>query len=332
MWAVETSALTKDYRAGFWRNRSQRALDRLDLAIEPGEIFGLLGPNGAGKTTTLKLLLRLIFPTSGHATVLGRPVSDLRSHARIGYLPENPSFYDHLTATEFMQYAGWLAGLDSRTRRLRTSELLDRVGLAASAGLAVRKFSKGMVQRLGIAQALVHDPELLILDEPMSGLDPLGRRQVRDLILELRRQGKTVLFSTHILSDAETLCDRMAILDRGRLRGSGSLREILGSASSATELILENPTPALLDALARFTRAAVRTGNRVRLEITAEADLPTVLRTALDAGARIVALNPIKLSLEDYFVARLGSRENASGPISDDESSVQAPKTEAARR
>jgi len=178
----------------------------------------------------------------------------------------------------------------------------------------------------------VHDPELLILDEPMSGLDPLGRRHVRDLILDLRRLGKTVLFSTHILSDAETLCDRMAILDRGRLRGLGSLREILGAASSATELILENPQPPVLDALARFTTAAGRTGDRVRLEITAGADVAAVLRTAVDAEARIVALNPVKLSLEDYFVARLGSRENGSGLIADDGSSVQAPKTGAARQ
>ena len=332
MWAVETSALTKDYRAGFWRNRSPRALDRLDLAIEPGEIFGLIGPNGAGKTTTLKLLLRFIFPTSGHASVLGRPVSDLHSHARLGYLPENPSFYDHLTAMEFMQYAGWLAGLDSKTRRLRAGEMLDRVGLTEAAGRPLRKFSKGMVQRLGIAQALVHDPELLILDEPMSGLDPLGRRQVRDLILDLRRQGKTVLFSTHILADAETLCDRVAILDRGRIRGLGSLRQILGSASSATELILEDPEPAVLDALARFTRAAVRTGDRVRLEISAASDMAAVLRTALDSRARIVALNPVKMSLEDYFVSRLGRRQTGGEPTADDGSSAEATKAGAERR
>ena len=209
MWAVETAGLTKDYRTGFWRKRSKRALDHLTLSVNRGEILGLLGPNGAGKSTTLKLLLRLIFPTSGYAAVLGLPVSDFRTHARIGYLPENPSFYDHLTGAEFMRYAGWLSGLDAQTRRRQTDQLLDRVGLAGSAGVAVRKYSKGMVQRLGIAQALIHDPELVILDEPMSGLDPLGRRHVRDLILDLRRQGKTVLFSTHILSDAESLCDQI---------------------------------------------------------------------------------------------------------------------------
>ena len=317
MWAVETAGLTKDYWTGFWRKRSKRALDHLTLSVNRGEILGLLGPNGAGKSTTLKLLLRLIFPTSGDATVLGQPVSDFRTHARIGYLPENPSFYDHLTGAEFMRYAGWLAGFDAQTRRRQTDQLLDRVGLAGSAGVAVRKYSKGMVQRLGIAQALIHDPELVILDEPMSGLDPLGRRHVRDLILDLRRQGKTVLFSTHILSDAESLCDRVAILDRGRLQGLGSVREILGAASAATELILEDPTPAVLKALERFTLANIRTGDQVRLEIRPEAEIASVLQAALNAKAKIVALNQVKGSLEDYFVARLGRHDEPDSPPGD---------------
>lgn len=326
MWAVETSELTKDYRTGFWRNRPRRALDCLNLALEPGEIFGLLGPNGAGKSTTLKLLLRLIFPTSGCAFVLGCPAGDVRIHARIGYLPENPSFYDHLTAAEFVQYAGWLAGLDSAARRSRAGELLDRVGLAGAHNLAIRKLSKGMVQRLGVAQALINDPELLILDEPMSGLDPLGRHQLRDLILELKRQGKTVLFSTHILSDAETLCDRVAILDRGRLHGLGSLSEILQSATASTELVLDDPSPEVLAALARFGAKAVRTGDRVRLQISKEMEVSAVLRAALDSRARIVALNPIKVSLEDYFVSRVGKRDGHA--VAD---STRLSKTEASR-
>jgi ABC-2 type transport system ATP-binding protein len=302
------------------------------LEVDTGEIFGLLGPNGAGKTTTLKLLLRLIFPSSGSATVLGRAVSDVRSHTRIGYLPENPSFYDHLTASEFLHYAGWLAGLDPKTRHLRTGALLERIGLAGFADLPLRKFSKGMVQRLGIAQALVHDPVLVILDEPMSGLDPLGRREVRDLILELRHQGRTVLFSTHILTDAETLCDRVAILDRGRLQGMGSLREILREASAGTELILEEPASAAVDALARFTTSAVHTGDRMRLELAPEAEIASVLRTALDAGARIVAVNPVKLSLEDYFMARLGRRETRGGPAAGRDGSGGDSRTEVPHR
>jgi len=332
MRAVETSELTKDYRTGFWRNRPRRALDRLSLQVETGEVFGLLGPNDAGKTTTPKLLLRLIFPSSGSASIFGRSVSDVRSHARIGYLPENPSFYEHLTASEFLHYAGWLAGLAPKTRRLRTDALLDRVGLTGFADLPLRKFSKGMVQRLGIAQALVHDPELVILDEPMSGLDPLGRREVRDLILELRRQGKTVLFSTHILTDAETLCDRVAILDRGRLQGMGSLRELLREATAGTELILEDPAPEAVDALARYTTSAVRTGDRMRLELAPDAEIASVLRTALDAGARIVAVNPVKVSLEDYFMARLGRRESRGGPAAGSGTSGGDSRNEVARR
>ena len=314
MWVVETTDLSKEYRVGFWRQRSRRALDRLSLAVGQGEIFGLLGPNGAGKTTTLKLLLRLVFPTSGSGRILGRPLDDVRMHARIGYLPENPSFYDHLTAEEFMNYAGWLCGLEAGQRRRRSAALLALAGLADSAGVAVRKLSKGMVQRLGIAQALINDPDVVFLDEPMSGLDPLGRRQVRDLLLGLRREGKTVFLSTHILSDAEALCDRVAILNRGRLEGLGSLREILGLSLASTDLVLEDPTPRVLDALVPFTAATVRTGDRVRLELAPDSDVARVLKTALAAGARIVSLNPVKVSLEDYFVARIeGPREEAPG-------------------
>ncbi|HEY6292969.1 MAG TPA: ABC transporter ATP-binding protein [Terriglobia bacterium] len=348
MQAVETTELTKDYRSGFWGSRSTRALDRLTLTVEQGEIFGLLGPNGAGKTTTLKLLLRLVFPTAGSGRILGRPLHDARVHARIGYLPENPSFYDHLTAQEFLHYTGWLCGLDPAVRRRRSRELLEQVELAESAGIAVRKFSKGMVQRLGIAQALVNDPEVVFFDEPMSGLDPLGRRQVRDLILSLRRQGKTVFFSTHILSDAEALCDRVAILNRGRLQGLGSLREILGTGVASTELVLEDPAPGVLMALAPFTTATVRTGDRVRLELRADSNTAAVLEAALRAGARIVSLNPVKTSLEDYFVAKVegsssgrsagpttstsGVPVNATGAEPDLDPDIRAAQVESGRR
>ena len=222
MFAVETVGLTKDYRLGFWRGRPKRALDGLDLRVEGSEIFGLLGPNGAGKSTTLKILLRLIFPTSGTARILGRGAGDVSLRARVGYVPENPYFYDHLTAEEFLNYAGQLFGLAASERRRRVDELIERVGLSDSRRVPLGKFSKGMTQRLGIAQALINDPEVLFLDEPMSGLDPLGRREVRDLILRLKAEGKTVFFSTHILSDAEMLCDRVAILNQGRLEGAGS--------------------------------------------------------------------------------------------------------------
>lgn len=305
MLAVETSDLTKDYSIGFFRKRPRRALDGLSLEVAPGEVFGLLGPNGAGKSTTLKILLRLIFPTSGTARILGRALNDVSMHALIGYLPENPYFYDHLTAHEFLNYAGELFGLGAAERRQRVDLLLDRLGLASSRDVALRKFSKGMVQRVGLAQALINDPELIFLDEPMSGLDPLGRREVRDLILDLKRQGKTVFFSTHILSDAEMLCDRVAILNRGRLQGCGDLREILRLGVAATEIVLENPLPAALKELSAFSRSVVWTGERARLEITEEADVSRALSAALRLGVRIVSLNPVKVSLEDYFLARI---------------------------
>jgi len=306
MFAVETVNLTKDYSVGFFRKRPKRALDQLNLQVGTAEVFGLLGPNGAGKSTTLKLLLRLIFPTSGTARILDRELDDVAMHARIGYLPENPYFYDHLTAREFLNYAAELFGMMERHRARRVGELLERVGLTGSDNIPLRKFSKGMVQRVGIAQALINDPELIFLDEPMSGLDPLGRREVRDLILELKAEGKTVFFSTHILSDAEMLCDRVAILDRGRLQGCGELRAILSLGVSATEIVLENPSAALLSEIAGHVVREVRTGERVRLEIPLAKDVAPVLDAILRAGTKVVSLNPVKMSLEDYFLARVG--------------------------
>src|SRR3954463_619261 len=224
---VEINNLTKDYEVGFWRKRKVRALDGLSLSVEPHQIFGFLGANGAGKTTTLKLLMRLIFPTSGSARILGHDISNVSMHTRIGYLPENPYFYDYLTAREFLIYSGELFGLDKATRTARAEQLLTRVNLdRKSWNRQLRKFSKGMLQRVGLAQALVNDPEIVFLDEPMSGLDPVGRREVRDLIASLRDEGKTVFMCSHILSDIEVLCDQVAILKRGRLAQVGYLDEL----------------------------------------------------------------------------------------------------------
>jgi ABC-2 type transport system ATP-binding protein len=307
MLAVETIGLTKDYRVGFWRKRPKRALDGLTLQVEEGEVFGLLGPNGAGKTTTLKLLLRLVFPTSGTARILGKELDDLAVHARIGYLPENPCFYDHLTSEEFLNYAAELFGLSAAERRRRVGSLLERVGLTESRDVPLRKFSKGMVQRLGIAQALINEPEMIFLDEPMSGLDPLGRREVRDLVLQLRAEKKTVFFSTHILSDAETLCDRVAILNGGRLQGCGDLHKILSLGVSATEIVLEELPLGVLNELRPCVASMARTGDRVRLEVSEEAEVPRVLERALRGGAKIVSVNPVKMSLEDYFLAQVAA-------------------------
>lgn len=305
MSAIETQNLTKDYPVGFWRKRPKRVLHGLNLTVESGEVFGLLGPNGAGKSTTLKILMRLIFPTAGSARILGRPLHDVRMHARIGFLPENPYFYDHLTPAEFLNYAAALFGIPDQERSHRVTNLLAQVGLTESSDVPMRKFSKGMVQRLGVAQALINDPELVILDEPMSGLDPLGRREVRDIILGLREEGRTVLFSTHILSDAESICDRVAILDRGRLQGCGELREILGMQAASTEIVLENPRTELVDEVSAHTHSVIRTGDRVRLVIPEEAGVAEVLEAALHHGTKVVSVNPVKSSLEDYFMSRI---------------------------
>ena len=220
--AIEVEKLTKDYPYGFLQLKKKRSLDALTMQVQTGEVFGFLGPNGAGKSTTIKLLMRLIFPTAGTARMLGKPISDIAMHRDIGYLPEQPYFYDYLTATELLDYFARFHDFPANDRRERVARTLKKVGLADSARVQLRKFSKGMLQRVGLAQAILHDPELVVLDEPMSGLDPVGRREVRDIILELKKQGKTVLFSTHILSDAEMLCDRVGVIAGGKLQGVGA--------------------------------------------------------------------------------------------------------------
>lgn len=229
---IETYDLGKTYRTGFWLNQRITSLQGCSLAIRQGETFGLLGPNGAGKTTLLKTLLGIIRPTAGTARLLGHPVGDRAIKQRVGYLPENPYFYDFLTGWEFLQYTAGLFGLSAAARQRRIVELLDLVGLpqVAAKKKQLRQYSKGMLQRIGIAQALINDPDLVFLDEPMSGLDPTGRFQVREIILALKREGKTIFFNSHILSDVEVICDRIAILDQGELICVGNLDELLGTA------------------------------------------------------------------------------------------------------
>jgi len=304
--AIRIEELTKDYTIGFWRRRSYRALDRLTLEIEPGEVFGFLGPNGAGKTTTLKLLMQLIYPTSGRAEILGRPVGDLDVRRRIGYLPENPSFYDYLTAEELLGYFGDLFGYSGSDRRKRVSTLLDRVGIGAERRLQLRKFSKGMIQRVGIAQALLNDPEVVFLDEPMSGLDPLGRRDVRSLILELRDQGRTVFFSSHILADAEALCRRVAVVAGGRLAASGTLSDILAFEVHGWELVISAVSPELLVKVTpRVRRATEISPGRYSLELSLDQSPDRLLADLTAAGAALVSLNPIRDTLEDFFMKRV---------------------------
>jgi ABC-2 type transport system ATP-binding protein len=301
--AIRIEELTKDYAVGFWRKRPYRALDHVSLSIEPGEVFGFLGPNGAGKSTTLKLLMQLIFPTSGHAEILGKPVGDISVKQRIGYLAENPSFYDYLTAEELLNYFGQLFGLPPADRRHRVSHLLDKVGLGAERRLQLRKFSKGMLQRVGIAQALLNEPEVVFLDEPMSGLDPLGRRDVRALILELRDQGRTVFFSSHILSDAESLCSRVAIVAGGRLAATGRVSDLLAFEVRGWELVVAGLTPELLARVGPAVRKTTEISpGRYTLELPVEQSTAGIISDLTNAGATVISLNPIRSTLEDFFM------------------------------
>ena len=305
MSAIETFQLEKSYTAGFWRKRRVAGLKPLTLAVEPGEVFGYLGPNGAGKTTTLKLLMGLIFPTGGSARILGMEISDPRMKSQIGFLPEQPYFYDYLTASELLEYYAQLSGVPGRERSRRVQEMLARVGLAASARTQLRKLSKGMMQRVGIAQAILHDPKIVFLDEPMSGLDPLGRREVRDLMQSLKDEGKTVFFSTHILSDAEALCDRVAILHKGELRGVGAVDELTARTQNKIEILFHGlQAMTLLSALGADCHA---TGETVRA-IIAEEQQDAALDALRREGGRLVSLTPVRTTLEDYFIERLGEK------------------------
>src|SRR6266498_1565557 len=304
---VEIDNLTKDYEVGFWRKRKMRALDGLSLTINHGEIFGFLGANGAGKTTTLKLLMRLIFPTAGSARILDHDIAEVSMHSRIGYLPENPYFYDYLSALEFLNFCGQIFGLSKTDRNSRAKDLLSRVKLDESKwNVQLRKFSKGMLQRVGLAQALINDPEVVFLDEPMSGLDPVGRREVRDLIAALRQEGKTVFMCSHILSDIEVLCDRVAILKGGRLAQVGYLEELRQQVvgrnlvevviSGVDERTLRPHLPSDNDFLITSTPAGLR------VELTGEKDVDSVIAALRQAGGKLVSVQPLRQSLEELFL------------------------------
>ena len=308
--AIRTEGLTKHYHVGFWRPRPYLALDGLTLSVGQGEVFGFLGPNGAGKTTTLKLLMQLIYPTAGRAEILGRPVGDVGVKRRIGYLPENPYFYDYLTAEELLGYFAGLFGYPAAERRRRVAALLDEVGIGAERRFQLRKFSKGMLQRVGIAQALVNEPDVVFFDEPMSGLDPLGRREIRELILRLRDRGCTVFFSSHVLSDAETLCNRVAIVAGGRLAAAGDLSELLAFQVRAWELVVASVSDTLLQqarAAGDVTRITPLGGQRFALEVPLSADPARVMAAFGAHGGQLVSLNPVRETLEDFFVRQIAA-------------------------
>jgi ABC-2 type transport system ATP-binding protein len=304
---IETQELTKDYEVGFLRKRRIRALDSLTLTVNRGEIFGFLGANGAGKTTTLKLLMRLIFPSSGQANILGRDIADVSMHNQIGYLPENPYFYDYLSAREFLEYCAELFGLASGERKKRAADLLARVRLDENRwDTQLRKFSKGMLQRVGLAQAIVNDPAVVFLDEPMSGLDPIGRREVRDLIASLRLEGKTVFMCSHILSDIEVLCDRVAVLKRGRLAHVGNLDDLRQRSgdSDHLEVVATGTDIATLTLQApqcnQFQISSTASG--LRIEVSDEKDVDEVIAALRRVGGKLVAVQPIRQSLEELFM------------------------------
>ena len=306
--AIETHELSKDFLTGFWRPRPYRALDRLTLSVDEGEVFGFLGPNGAGKSTTLKLLMQLLYPTTGSARILGRPVGDLSVKQRLGFLPENPYFYDHLTAEELLMYFARIFGFRGADAAARVARVLDDVGLGAERRLRLRQYSKGMVQRVGLAQALLNEPDVVFLDEPMSGLDPLGRRHVRQLMLRLRDRGCTVFFSSHILSDAESLCSRVGILAQGRLVASGRLSEILAFELRGWELVVANLGDELRERLRPRVRGLTAIAhNRYMIELPPDGPPEPFLHELGAGGAQVVSLNPLRDTLEDYFVQSVGA-------------------------
>jgi ABC-2 type transport system ATP-binding protein len=299
---LKTEALRKTFKVGFW-GRQVTALEGLDLEVRQGEVFGFLGPNGAGKTTTLKILMGLIYPTGGQAWLFGKPIGDRDSKARLGFLPESPYFYDYLTGAEFLRFYADLFGLSGPIVNRRIGELLELVGMTHARDLQLRKFSKGMLQRIGIAQALINDPELVVLDEPMSGLDPIGRKEIRDLILRLKEEGKTIFFSSHILHDAEMLCDRVSILVKGRLVAMGRVSDLIGAASThSIEVLVEGLGSEGVAQVKPFTEKVTVTGDRALLTLKGQQSVSEVLERIRTAKAKLISLTPQNSSLEDLFM------------------------------
>lgn len=308
-YVIEISDLSKDYEKGFWVKKKIRALDSLTLNVKGGQIFGFLGGNGAGKTTTIKTLMRLQFPTEGTARILGRDIMDVDMHRQIGYCPESPYFYDYLTPLELLDHFGRIFGLSSSARKNRSEELLNAVGLETAAWKRqLRKFSKGMLQRVGLAQALINDPELVFFDEPMSGLDPIGRREIRELIVSLREKGVTVFMSTHILSDIEALCEEVAILRKGKLSANGRLTDLLSDADGVRHLeinvegINADSIRSDIDLVAGASVAAKPFG--ATITILDESDIDAVLAITRKTGGRLASISPVKQSLEELFIEK----------------------------
>ncbi|GAB4366923.1 MAG: ABC transporter ATP-binding protein [Elainellaceae cyanobacterium] len=301
---VQTSGLQKVYHAGFWMNQRVVTLNHCSLQVYQGETFGLLGQNGAGKTTLLKILLGIVRPTSGQGLLLGKPLGDRAVKQRVGYLPENPYFYDYLTGWEFLQYAANLFQIPDSVQRRRIPELLELVGLAQSAARKkqLRQYSKGMLQRVGMAQALINDPEVVFLDEPMSGLDPLGRYQIREIVLSLKAQGKTIFFNSHVLSDVEKICDRVAILARGEILCMGSLNELLGTAN-LYQVRIQGGNPEILQ---RWLPDLEFVDHYWQGHL--KGDPQDFIASLKLMDAELLSMNLARVSLEEFFVQQLRQR------------------------
>lgn len=301
---VQIDCLRKIFKVGFW-GRRVTAVDQVSFDVQRGEVFGFLGPNGAGKTTTIKILMGLIYPSGGTATLFERPIGDPAAKSKVGFLPESPYFYDYLTGREFLRFYGHLFGLLGTALEKRIDELLELVGMAHARDLQLRKFSKGMLQRVGIAQALINDPELVILDEPMSGLDPIGRKEVRDLILRLKESGKTVMFSSHILHDAELLCDRVAIIMKGKLVACGHVSDLIaGDTTHEVEMVIDRLLPEALEQIKPLAGKVVLQGERVMVVLASQQNVDQALDVIRSAKAKLMALTPHKASLEDLFIRK----------------------------
>jgi ABC-2 type transport system ATP-binding protein len=311
---VRIEGVVKDFRPGFGL-RTKRVLDGISFNVQKGEIFGFVGPNGAGKTTTLKVLMGLIQMTAGRAEILGHDVRERDFRKHVGFLPENPYFYDFLTGREILDFYAKLSGLSTSSRAERVETLLEWVGLAHAADARLRTYSKGMLQRVGIAQALVHDPDVIFLDEPMSGLDPIGRMEIRNLILRLRTEGKTVFMNTHILSDVEMVCDRVAVIVHGRIRYEGHIDDFMGESSRTSELIVSGMAPDLVQRLEEDLGAELRGhGDRIAVRIR-EKEVNETIQLLIGSGADLVSVTPVRASLEDIFMTAVeeGEQDEPAG-------------------
>jgi len=308
---IEVTDLKKTYLTPFARRRVE-ALRGVTFSVEEGQIFGFVGPNGAGKTTTIRTLMGLIRATSGTAKLLGHTIPSRAARQRVGFLPEAPYFYDYLTVPELLDLAGRLFGVPSALRKKRADELIERVGLARARSQSLKKFSKGMLQRAGLAQALMNDPELVVLDEPMSGLDPIGRKEVRDLIVSLREAGKTVFFSTHILSDVEAMTDRVAIIARGALQTTGTPAELVAKTILGVDVTVRLPADQELGDLAATAKNVRRSGEEISLVLPAAADVDAWIAQAHTIGAKIVQVSPRHETLEDLFLREIAAADRSA--------------------